>query len=1467
MKKGHHIPLFLLFLAVVQILYACGEAAPHREVRLVDSLNLRAYVYRYRELDTSCRAASKAYENARFYHQGKAEACNNLGFCAFMRMDFERAEDFFKEVDGITSNELERLIADIGLMKVYQRTSMNKEFYDARNSALRRMKRIREDMSVFVSTHEKLRLNYAFSEFYIVSAIYYYYLQQMPEALEAIGQIRVDKALKADTGQLLYYYYMKGSGDLMKGESKEEIKLDEFDYLMRCRRLSAAGGYLYFEANSLQGIAELLNEKGVSGLLRDRRPKAVELLEDEACADSILPYCLAQEALDKFKQYGDVYQIAGTYRTLGTYLNRHGSYAQAVDTLQRALDYVNLHHQYYYHCIDSVDLLKGFAPHDTAFVELSWINQDSIKTVPEWIARIREQLCVAYSGLGMKRASDYNRNIYLNILYYTRQDKELESRYQALEKESRQLNLLMAMVIAGIILLVLLFWVFDSRWKGRNKIHMEKLRQMLDICQKITASIPADAENLEKIIDSATQSVLPDFQFLFQVVAIRIGITDKDSGELLFSGKEIQESGFIRTSFELNVPGRKAPVGKIDLFTPAPLSKDDLALINVIVPYIAWSIDNSLAFLFLGGQRKLLEKQRYVHEQHIAENKRQNVIKKACMAIVNGIVPYVDRIIHETAYLKTSGFNADKLQYIDELITKINEYNDILALWIKVKQGNLSLHIENFPLNDLFKVLAKGRKTFEMKKQLFEIRETDAVVKADKALTLFMISTLTENARKYTSQGGYIELYAKEENDYIEISVRDNGPGLSKEDQLRILSEKVYDSSKIGLQDSENIPVLIQNKGNGFGLMNCKGIIEKYRKTNNFFKVCFFGIESAPGKGSRFFFRLPKGIRKALGIICYIFLPLLAGSCQNYDSAPVAAVTFNGDDKLLAQASVFADSAYYSNVEGCYESSLNYIDSAMNRLNRYYIEYSGTSQNLLSLTGKDTPAELVWWKQWFDTDYHIILDIRNEAAVAFLALKDWEGYKYNNEGYTHLYKLMGEDTSLEEYCRDLKHSSTNKTVGIILCVLLLAGLVVGYYVLYFRRRVSNRRNLEQVLEINRQIFASSWEQQQDMDGLTWIPSRIISRIYDLMNELFIIDVLAIAISEERGNSLEYAFLPAEFEEKRILKDAMQSCYEAEKYSVSAQGHILCMPLLTDIGENHRCIGVMAVITPEAKEKESEHLLFEIICRNVAIAILNTVVRIAHKYRDIESAYDENRRASREDDLLHVQNMVLDNCLSTIKHETIYYPNRIKQIIDQFAKEEVSAVKQSENIDTISELISYYKDVFTILSSCAGRQLEEVYFKRSPVSVKVLAEYAGEYVKKINKRTGTELILETDFREVWVSGDKEQLKFLLENLIDAAAQYPSPGMICLKVEEEKGFARFEFTDFRRKKSVEELKQLFYPDLKRMSIGEQGHLHGIQYLICKQIIREHDEFAGRRGCRIQAQMSKENFFMIYFTLPLK
>ena len=1430
-------PLYIIGIVLFASFFSCTDMVPTKEVRLIDSLNGKAYAYRYRSLDSSYKYADAAYRQVNFYKSGKAEASNNLGFCAYMNMDFDRAEALHKEVYKLTKNELELLIADIGLMKICQRTAMNKEYYDYRNSALRRMKRIREESDLFADRHETLRLDYAFTEFFIVSSIYYYYLQQRQEAIDALNQIPEDEAL-TDTNQLLYYHYIKGSASLVEANNPEERKLREFDQLYYTWRTAVQSKNPYFEGNGLQGLANLMVSPANFEFYRVRRTHALDQFDFPV--DSLMPLRMAQLALEKFQEYDDLYQIAGAYVSIGKYLNAHGRYSEALNTLTKALDCVNQHHLLYYHYkADTLDKLWPYAEGDTTYTGVPWITEEKVKTVPEWISRIREQLSVSYAGLGMKHASDYNRNIYLDILNFTRQDKELESRYISLEAGSRQMTLVLSVVIVGLVLVVILWWFFNKSSKTRNQVDVERLQQILSLCRDITSSIPMNVPLIQQGID-----------------------------QLFGKGR-----------MTLEIPEE----GKAALVPVHRLSKDEKALVHVLEPYIIWAADNEQMVEALSDERIQLEKQRYVYEQHIAGNKRQNLIKKACLAIVNGINPYIDRILNEVHKLTEKGYIDDekikkeKYQYIDELVTTINEYNDILALWIKMKQGTLSLNIETFSLNELFDLLGKGRRAFEMKEQTLEIEPTHAMVKADRALTLFMINTLAENARKYTPEGGVIKVYARTTDSYVEISVEDNGRGISAEDVAQIIGEKVYDSRVIGMKNATDADELKENKGSGFGLMNCKGIIEKYKKTNELFRVCVFNVESELGKGSRFYFRLPSGVRKVIGVLLCLLLPFGMGSCL-YDPIPpmlqdtdsIVVITDSAYEDLLDAASDYANAAYFANVDEQYEIALQYADSAILLLNEHYQKYArpDATHRYMKLVGEGIPAEILWWNELFDSDYHVILDIRNEAAVAFLALKQLDAYSYNNSAFTDLYKLQGEDQTLEGYCRQLERSNINKTVGIILCFVLLIVSLVGYYLLYLRKRIQNRLSLEQVLEINQKVFAASLIRPQEQENaealqreestLKEIPQRIVDEAFGSVNELLTIDRMGIAVYNETTHLLEYASSPGQ-----EMPEMVQLCFDSREY-ISEQ-HRQAIPLMVEAGGEHQCVGVLYLERREGTEQETDCLLFELVARYVAIVVFNAVVKLATKYRDIESAHEETQRASWEDSMLHVQNMVLDNCLSTIKHETIYYPNKIKQIIGRLNAQNLSEKEEKEAVETMTELIEYYKGIFTILSSCASRQLEEVTFRRTTIPVQELFETAGKYFKKSVKNRMDKIELEMAPIDARVIGDVNQLRFLLENLIDEALTVHEDGVLRLQARKDDEYIRFLFTDTRREKSVLELNQLFYPNLARMTSGEKGELRGTEYLVCKQIIRDHDEFAGRRGCRINAEPAEGGGFTVYFTIP--
>ena len=173
-------------------LFSCGEGGKDIYTLCADSLNRSAYEMRYKNLDECERLATQALEAGRKYASVRAEALNNLAFCAFIRMDFDRSDSLLNEVFRTTGNELECLVADVGMMKICQRTSMNKEFYDYRNSAIRRIKRISEDHHALADPSFLKRFRYACSEFSITTAIYYYYLQQESQSLEAIHEIRVE---------------------------------------------------------------------------------------------------------------------------------------------------------------------------------------------------------------------------------------------------------------------------------------------------------------------------------------------------------------------------------------------------------------------------------------------------------------------------------------------------------------------------------------------------------------------------------------------------------------------------------------------------------------------------------------------------------------------------------------------------------------------------------------------------------------------------------------------------------------------------------------------------------------------------------------------------------------------------------------------------------------------------------------------------------------------------------------------------------------------------------------------------------------------------------------------------------------------------------------------------------------------------------------------------------------------------
>lgn len=385
----------------------------------------------------------------------------------------------------------------------------------------------------------------------------------------------------------------------------------------------------------------------------------------------------------------------------------------------------------------------------------------------------------------------------------------------------------------------------------------------------------------------------------------------------------------------------------------------------------------------------------------------RNLEHRAKLQLALSVTPLLNRIINELNLLdkrhESEEVRQERLSYVDELSATIESYNSLLTDWIQMRQGTLSLKIETFPLANIFNIVRQSTANFSLQGLTLHVDDTKAVVKADPVLTLFMINTLADNSRKATPTGGSVHIYANEQDDYVEISVADTGKGFTHNPL-----------------SSTNIRTDISS--HGFGLRNCEGIMDKYRKTSRRFACCLLAAESNPGHGARFFFRL---LRVGLASLLALFLLYPTTLC---------ASTPNESDSLLN----LADSAYYANINGQYQKALLYADSCKTLLSQ--------------ATEKD------------DDYYAILLDVLNESAVAALALHEWELYRINNQSFTSLYKELSADTSLEAYCNAMTQTRHNRNIAIVMLLLVLSTIPTAYYLLYYRRIAANRHLMEETAE-------------------------------------------------------------------------------------------------------------------------------------------------------------------------------------------------------------------------------------------------------------------------------------------------------------------------------------------------------------------------------------------------------------------
>ena len=196
-----------------------------------------------------------------------------------------------------------------------------------------------------------------------------------------------------------------------------------------------------------------------------------------------------------------------------------------------------------------------------------------------------------------------------------------------------------------------------------------------------------------------------------------------------------------------------------------------------------------------------------------------------------------------TLFLKGALTNEELNMLTKDLVEKLdNTYNllENLLNWAKSQMQGMKVYAKEVDLKTISKDCVDLLFPVANKKHIKinnNIKKPTTVF-ADNEMVKLLIRNLMSNAIKFTTTGNEIILDVKPDKDFVTISVKDNGTGISNENQ-----DKLFKLESFSTRGTSN------ESGMGLGLLLCKDFVQR-----NGGKIWF---ESELGKGSIFFFTLP----------------------------------------------------------------------------------------------------------------------------------------------------------------------------------------------------------------------------------------------------------------------------------------------------------------------------------------------------------------------------------------------------------------------------------------------------------------------------------------------------------------------------------------------------------------------------------------------------------------------------------
>lgn len=203
--------------------------------------------------------------------------------------------------------------------------------------------------------------------------------------------------------------------------------------------------------------------------------------------------------------------------------------------------------------------------------------------------------------------------------------------------------------------------------------------------------------------------------------------------------------------------------------------------------------------------------------------------------------------IHSYAMLlpEVGTLNEKQQEYVDYIVSGAqrmhNTIGTVLEL-IRIESATASFYLEPINAAQLLDAISAEFNPAAQTQgnHIIVSAKPNIIVMAERLSLQSALNNLVANALKYAPHTGDILLKVEEDPKQVIFSVRDDGEGIDKADQLRLF-EKYYRAAK---------PHALQKEGSGLGLSIVRSVAERHGGRA--------WVESEVGHGSTFFLSIPK---------------------------------------------------------------------------------------------------------------------------------------------------------------------------------------------------------------------------------------------------------------------------------------------------------------------------------------------------------------------------------------------------------------------------------------------------------------------------------------------------------------------------------------------------------------------------------------------------------------------------------